>query len=303
MTMGRAAFTHGEWTSKVGYVDGGAKIFSSGDDAVIRLWNADGALVREWSEGGFMSACATRIGKWVAGYNGDAGAVRIWNVKTGKLAHRLEGHPSAKKRHGAGGNTSCAAFAPDGVLATGGFDEVVRLWDVKTGALVRTIAVGDLPWSVAFSPDGSSLAVGTLGGVVLLVDGAKGKVRATLKSIKKAAVTAVAFLADDLLVVGGGRGEVGFVHVVRGRPTQLLGAGLVDMPDGGGIEGLAVRDDRKRFAAASRAGWVRAWDIVRGDAKRVKGVDLRSPFFLSVDLGPGKAIVAGGPSPFLQRQR
>jgi WD40 repeat protein len=49
-------------------------------------------------------------------------AVWLWDVGTGSLAGRLEGHERKVK---------CLAYSPDGTrLASGGYDQKVRLWDV-----------------------------------------------------------------------------------------------------------------------------------------------------------------------------
>ena len=54
-------------------------------------------------------------------------------------------------------------ISPDGrTLATAGWDGVVKLWHVPTGQEMATLeATEGNVWSVAFSPDGMSLAAGT----------------------------------------------------------------------------------------------------------------------------------------------
>jgi WD40 repeat protein len=46
------------------------------------------------------------------------------------------------------------AFAPTGVLASGGNDRTLRYWDVATGQLTATLSVGNVPTSLTFGPDG-----------------------------------------------------------------------------------------------------------------------------------------------------
>jgi WD40 repeat protein len=48
--------------------------------------------------------------------------VQLWEVDTGRLVARLEGHA---------GQVNCLAFSPDSTrLASGSYDRTVRLWDV-----------------------------------------------------------------------------------------------------------------------------------------------------------------------------
>ena len=72
----------------------------------------------------------------------------------------LEGHQ---------GMVTSLAFSPDGrILASSGYDLFLKFWDVKTGALLGQISLTDTPNFLAFSPDGSQLAVASNLGLSLL---------------------------------------------------------------------------------------------------------------------------------------
>jgi hypothetical protein len=73
-----------------------------------------------------------------------------------------------------------AALSPDGTrLATGGTDGTVRVWDLPTRRVTTTIVGRGWIHSVAFGPDGATLAVADIG-VVRLWDLASTTVTATL---------------------------------------------------------------------------------------------------------------------------
>src|SRR5215469_16188110 len=108
--------------------------------------------------------------------------VRLWDVRTGKLLHTLEGH---------GKGVCSLAFAPDGThLVSGSQDGTVRIWDASSGKELLKIVVpsrtlptgpkgGDIDhgsvYAVAFGPDGKAVASGDYDGMVYLWDAATGR--------------------------------------------------------------------------------------------------------------------------------
>ena len=118
------------------------------------------------------------------------------------------------------------------MLASGGGDNVIRLWDVATGELLVTLSghADEAPymdgvWSVAYSPDGSTLASGGNDDTVRLWDVATGGLLATLRGHTKG-ITSVAYAPAGGTLASGGydNNEVRFWDIasyVGGEPTVV----------------------------------------------------------------------------------
>jgi WD40 repeat protein len=102
---------------------------------------------------------------------------KIWNVANGERLHELRGH-QLRTPTNFGSMLYCCAFSNDGTkLATGDRVGHVVIWDVANGRQLSTIEAPSLyTWdgtqrirsiggirSLAFSPDGTQLAVGGVG--------------------------------------------------------------------------------------------------------------------------------------------
>lgn len=80
--------------------------------------------------------------------------IRIWDSKTGKCLHTLEGHVDC---------VNSATFSMDGKrIVSGSIDKTVRIWNVKTGECLRTMVghTGSIT-SVIFNPNGDVVASGS----------------------------------------------------------------------------------------------------------------------------------------------
>ena len=112
--------------------------------------------------------------------------IRLWDMHTGEHKKTLNGHEH---------RVYSVAFSPDGkTLASGGDDNTIRLWSVDTGGTERILTghAGEFEGvdngpssvegvkSVAFSPDGKTLASGGGDNVIHLWDVETGKSKMTL---------------------------------------------------------------------------------------------------------------------------
>jgi WD40 repeat protein len=91
------------------------------------------------------------------------------------------------------GMVTSLAFSPDGaVLASSGVDFFVKFWDVGAGRLLGQVSLADTPNSLAFSPEGTQLAVSS-NVEMILIDPVSGHVTA---SIPGAGGASLAFSPD-----------------------------------------------------------------------------------------------------------
>lgn len=76
----------------------------------------------------------------------------IWDVRSGKLLHRLEGHTEQVRG---------VAYHPSGaIIASVSSDDTLFFWDSQTGELIDTFRQDDIlsMTGVAYSPDGTTIA-------------------------------------------------------------------------------------------------------------------------------------------------
>ena len=187
-----------------------AKLASASWDHTVRIWSlVDGThRVLEGHTQNVNGVAFTPDGKSLVsvGYDHE---LRIWPLAGGTPEVVTFGSP-----------INAVAIASDGTIATGGADGKVRLF-TSEGRETGEVPVGPTPIvALAISPDGTSIAVAGIGGMVVAIDRGARRVAQTL-AVPGSPVWSIAFLPDNAtLVTGGADGKIRRWNVRTGEPIR-----------------------------------------------------------------------------------
>jgi WD40 repeat protein len=185
-------------------------------------------------------------------------AIELLEPETGKVVMTLIGHEML---------ATAMAFSPDSTLvASASYDGTVRVWDVVTGGEVRVLTLGMMDssegsvlqpraaFSISFSPDGSTLAAGSLDGIVRLWEARTWQEEAQLAS-HTACVAALAFSPDGrTLASGSWDNTVKLWDLVTHSEVGSL-SGHTKW-----ISAMAFSPDGRTLASGSWDGTIKLWD-------------------------------------------
>lgn len=242
------------------------RLLASGaqDENAIRIWEvATRREVRRLNghTGWIRSLAFAPDGRLLASGSTDQ-TIILWDVSSGQPLRTLEGHTDFL------GNI---AFSPDGSrLASASRDGTVRLWDVASGAPIAGFAYTaprnpetDAPYwltGIAFSPDGSQIAVGATSGSVYLLDATDGRLQRELRGHDSwVVIRGVGYSPDGKLLASASLD--GTVHLWN--PASGADRGVLQQR-GLRLLGLSWNADGTRLATTSDMGGnLTVWDVER----------------------------------------
>jgi WD40 repeat protein len=156
-------------------------------------------------------------------------------------------------------------FSPDGqIVAIGGNEPVVRMWDVWTGIELEPLRVGtEAVRCIAFSPDGTTLAVATWTSPIVTLWDWPGRRRVGALDEHRGYISALAFSSSgSRLLTANSAAEVRLWDVASRKEQVSLKAHNI------GMTAVALAPGGSLFATASFVDEaVRLWDTESGESR------------------------------------
>jgi WD40 repeat protein len=271
-SRGRVA-THATRVTAIA-VDRNARIASASLDGSVQIHSATGTLV---------ARLATQFPVWRMVFSPDGtrlalagGAeLQVWDVERQVRLAVMRGHA---------GKVTSIAFAPDGVrLASSSDDGTGRVWDAATGQPLALIPSLDAIEWLAFSRDGSRLALGGAGGAS--VWDARNDVRRAVLDLGQP-VSSVAVRGDGGEVVACGAQGAVRAWSTRDGSSLLAIAGSVKCV-------ASVTPDGSLVITGDDNGHAQSWDAASGQAVRELAPS-EAPKIYAIAVSPeGHRVVTG----------
>ncbi|MCE9603506.1 MAG: hypothetical protein K8U03_01235 [Planctomycetia bacterium] len=314
----------------------GAQFVTSGEDKLVKLWDDQGKLVRQFggSPTGVRSVAVSADGARVAAGGDPTMAqptVWVWNLADAKLLQTIATPVGVSQ----------VAYDTDQKLAVGGADKHLRLYSIADGRLLedftapavlldvvfagekqRLVTAGSdnngylftpsllRAWSahvggvagVAFTPDGTQLVSAGADKLVSVWNVADGK-KVNSYGGHTAAVTSVSLSADGQRIVAGGADKTLQIWERtapnESQPDAPIAAKSV-ITHAAGIRSVAFAADGKQIVAGGDDNMVWSWDVATGK-EREHWIGHTGPV-LSVALSPdGKSLITGSIDRTLRR--
>ena len=202
-------------------------------------------------------------GKYLLTVGSDTRVI-LWDVFSGKAVRTMEGHT---------GFVTYARFNLDGTrFVSCSQDGTARVWDVQTGAL-QHIFYGrgnqyPVPWSAAFSPDGTTVAVGNDDGTISFYRLSDGTELEVLEGAHNEAVRYMEYTEDGTrMIASGSDRDATVIDIVADTVIQRFTHFPFPVKYNARrkvVNGVQLTSDGTMVISCGYDGVVRYWDVETG---------------------------------------
>jgi WD40 repeat protein/tetratricopeptide (TPR) repeat protein len=295
LAAGRVLHTlqgHSDWVRGLAFSPDGSLLASAGQDAVVKIWEVKSGRERATLRGhreAIMDVAFHPDGRSLASVGADR-LIRIWSVENGKEIRSIRGHRS---------EVTGASFSPDSrTLASASRDGTVKIWNAAMDQVGLRLPItapgksvgpgdiaGSMSLSVAFSPDGKTLASSSLDGRVILRDAETGIERLAIFTAFR--TNCVAFAPDSRKLATASIDRA--VRLWDAATGQELATFFGHTAP---VTCMGFSPDGLTLITGSEDGTVRLWDVARGQARWV--IESHRQGVFDVAFSPDGQMVASG---------
>ncbi|MCY3550906.1 MAG: sigma-70 family RNA polymerase sigma factor [Candidatus Poribacteria bacterium] len=262
----------------VSYSPDGSTYVCNDDDGKILLYDANtDELLHAFKlpSGSVGDMKYSRDGQILVG--SDQFGLHFWDTDTGELLQTITGYSEV---------IDSVVYSPDGhtLVSLAG---VLRFWDVETEKLVQTLVPESSVASIAYSPDGQTLACGTRDNTILLWNVSRWKQVTTLEGHAEG-ISSVVFSPDGQILASGS-----WDHTIRlwnphtGEPLKTLTG------HSSSIKTVAFSRNGGTLASGGDNGTIRFWNIDTGEL--LNTIETEADTIDSVVYSPdGKTLASTG---------
>ena len=254
------------------------KMLASGDtDNTVQLWDTGTGKLLATLTGHINDITALTFspdGSTLASASAD-GTVLFWNTETNNpLPIHISAHTPTQR--------GMAILKDSNTLASVAYNGIITFWDLKTQrkSNLQTKWHCDVLWSLAFSSDGTKLAIAHQQ-LIHLTDVRTGRELARLTEPKDSIVSSMAVSPDGKTVALGSSGEIRLWNTDTGK---ILNMSLTDisLPM---ISTIIFSRDGKKLVSGDSQGKVQIWDAKTGDelTNFLTGDEIEEPMDNEID--------------------